>query len=276
MGKIRIGISGWTFPAWRGIFYPKGLPQKKELEFATRELTSLEINGTFYSLQKPETFENWREQAPENFQYAIKAPQFITHVLRLKEVAEPLATFFASGILKLQDKLGPILWQFPPNVMLKDDRFEKFLKLLPTDHDEAAKLAKRHGPKVKGRAWTKALTSAPIRHAFEFRHPSFLHRDFTDLLSKHNVAFVYGHASVKSQFTEVPTSDFHYARLHGEGPQFKKGYPSRSIQEWTKKSKSWSKDGDVFVYFSNDAKVYSPQGAQALLQSLSKSPKKAA
>lgn len=127
MAKAWIGISGWTFPGWRGSFYPEDLPQRRELEYASRKLNSIEINGTFYSLQKPATFQNWYDQTPNDFLFSVKAPQFITHVLRLKESAEPLANFFASGLLCLKEKLGPVLWQFPPNVMLKDDRFEKFL-----------------------------------------------------------------------------------------------------------------------------------------------------
>ncbi len=274
MGKPRVGISGWTFPAWRGTFYPKDLVQKKELEYASRQLTSIEINGTFYSLQRPATFQSWYDQTPDDFQFAVKAPQFITHILRLKEPAEPLANFFASGLLNLREKLGPILWQFPPNVMLKDDRFEKFLKLLPWDAKSASKLAKKHGEKVEGRAVTKVEGQFPVRHAFEFRHKSFLNEDFLATLRSHNVAFVFAHeGGEKTPYTEEPTADFIYARLHGEGKPYAKGYPDREIAKWTKKVASWSKSGlDCYVYFSNEAKLHSPAGAAKLLRALGLAP----
>ena len=191
MAKPWIGISGWTFPDWRGTFYPEELVQRRQLEFASRRLNSIEINGTFYSLQKPASFQNWYQQTPQDFVFAVKAPQFITHILRLKNVKEPLANFFASGLLCLKEKMGPILWQFPPNVMLKDDRFDKFLKLLPCDAKTAARMARGHGKKVEGRAYTKASGEFRVRHAFEFRHKSFLNKDFLATLQAHNVAFVF-------------------------------------------------------------------------------------
>ncbi len=270
MAKTWVGISGWTFPGWRGTFYPKDLTQKRELQYASRQLSSIEINGTFYSLQRPETFQRWSDQVPENFIFAVKAPQYITHIRRLKEVAEPLANFFASGLLCLRKKLGPILWQFPPNVMLKDDRFEKFLRLLPQDAKSASRLARKHGKKVEGRAFTKAQGDFKVRHAFEFRHKSFLNKDFVDLLREHNVAFVFAHeGGERAPYTEDPTADFIYARLHGEGKRFKKGYPDREIAEWASKISHWNRKGlDAFVYFSNEAKVYSPNGATKLLKKL--------
>jgi uncharacterized protein YecE (DUF72 family) len=270
MAKPWVGISGWTFPAWRGTFYPEGLVQRKELGFASRALNSIEINGTFYSLQKPSSFQKWYSEVPEEFRFSVKAPQFITHVLRLKEAEEPLANFFASGLLCLKEKLGPILWQFPPFVMLKDDRFEKFLELLPHDAKSASKLAKKHGEKVEGRAHTTVDKNFPVRHAFEFRHASFLNKDFLELLRKHNVAFVIAHEGAeKAPYTEEPTADFIYARLHGEGKKYAKGYPDREIAEWGKKITVWNGLGmDSFVYFSNQAKVHSPAGAMKLLKVL--------
>ncbi len=268
MSKVRIGISGWTFPPWRESFYPKGLPQKKELEFASRAVTSIEINGTFYSLQRPPTFQTWYRETPNDFQFAVKAPQFMTHVLRLKDCEVPLANFLASGLLCLGKKLGTILWQLPPNVTLKDDRFEKFLALLPHDGKGAAEIARGHGPKVEGRAWTTIEENFPIRHAFEFRHRSFDTPAFRSLLAKHNVAFVCAHEG-SGPFVEEPTADFVYVRLHGEGPKFKKGYPPEEIAEWKKRVDAWSAESrDVYVYFSNDAKEFSPAGALALLDAL--------
>lgn len=266
--RVWVGISGWTFPGWRGTFYPEGLVQRKELEYASHRLSSVEINGTFYSLQRPKTFQAWRDVTPDNFMFSVKAPQFITHVLRLKEVEKPLANFLASGILSLNEKLGPILWQFPPNVMLKDDRFEKFIRMLPHDTKRASQIALRHDAKMKGRSWTKVGTALPMRHAFEFRHPSFLNKDFISFLTEHNIAFVMAHAGGKTPYIEEPTADFVYARLHGEGKPYAKGYPKKEISHWAEKIKGWTKKQEVFIYFSNEAKVFSPAGALALQDKL--------
>ena len=275
MARVRVGISGWTFPPWRGTFYPEELPQKKELEYASRALGSIEINGTFYSLQRPSTFESWHRETPDDFQFAVKAPQFITHVRRLKDCEEPLANFLASGLLLLGRKLGPILWQFPPNVMLKDDRFERFLELLPHDSRSAAALAKRHGPKVEGRAVTTVEESFPVRHAFEFRHPSFDTPAFRKLLAEHGVAFVCAHAAAKGPYVEEPTADFVYVRLHGEGKKYAKGYGAAEIAAWAARCEKWRRTKrDVYVYFSNDAKEYAPIGAKRLIAALDERPKR--
>ncbi len=268
MSEIRVGFSGWTYPPWRGDFYPKGLVQKKELEFASRKVNSLEINGTFHSLQKPESFQKWYAETPDDFCFSVKAPQYITHIRRLKGIEEPLANFFASGVLALKEKLGPILWQFPPNVMLKDDRFDKFFELLPVDFKSAAKLAKNHGEKMEGRAWFEVKKNHSIRHAFEFRHPSFLNPDFQKRLKQCNCAMVFAHAGEKSPLTEQPTADFIYARMHGQGEEYKKGYPQKVIQEWASKVEFWSQSRDVYVYFSTDQKECSPFDAMSLVQAL--------
>jgi uncharacterized protein YecE (DUF72 family) len=270
MAKSWVGISGWTFPGWKGTFYPEDLVKRRELEYASRRVNSIELNGTFYALQKPSSFQRWYQETPENFIFSVKAPQFMTHILRLKNVAEPLANFFASGILCLKDKLGPILWQFPPNVMLKDNRFIEFLKMLPHDSKAAARVARKHGKKVEGRAFTKPEGEFPVRHAFEFRHKSFLNEAFLKLLKKNNVAFVFAHEGGKNApYTEEPTADFVYARLHGEGKVYKKGYPDKEIARWATKIEEWNRSKrDAFIYFSNEAKVYSPDGAMKLLRRL--------
>lgn len=265
MAKAYIGISGWTFPGWKKQFYPKGLPARRELEYASRQVNSIEINGTFYSLQRPTSFQKWYSETPEGFVFAVKAPQFITHVLRLKEAKEPLCNFLASGLLCLKEKLGPILWQFPPNVMLKDKRFEKFLKYLPPSTKAAAKLAKKHGDRVEGRAFTETDADRPLRHAFEFRHKSFLNADFLALLKHHNVAFVYAHAIGKGAYVEEPTADFEYVRLHGEGKPYKKGYPKKELSRWAERlEENVSRRHDTYVYFTNEAKKFSPAGALEL------------
>ena len=148
-GTVRIGISGWTYAPWRGVFYPKGLPQKRELEYATSQFSSLEINGTFYGMQRPDAFADWADRAPDDFVFAVKAPRFITHIRRLRDVATPLANFIASGLLRLGPKLGPILWQFPPNFRFDAERIEAFLKLLPHDTEAAAQLGRKHDDRLK-------------------------------------------------------------------------------------------------------------------------------
>src|SRR5579872_6509999 len=173
---VRIGISGWTYPPWRGVFYPKGLPQKCELQYASRQFNSIEINGTFYGMQRPAAFADWANRTPDGFVFAVKAPRFITHIRRLRDAETPLANFIASGLLRLGPKLGPILWQFPPNFRFDAERIEAFLKLLPHDTDAAAKLGRRHDDKLKAPAWLKVDTARPMRHAFEIRHDTFRSR----------------------------------------------------------------------------------------------------
>jgi uncharacterized protein YecE (DUF72 family) len=258
MADIRVGISGWTHDEWRGTFYPKGTPRTKELDYASRQLSSIELNGTFYSLQKPKSFQEWYSKSPEGFVFSVKAPQFITHVLRLKEVDEPLKNFLASGLLCLKEKLGPILWQFPDYVTLKDNRFEEFLKIIPHDSKAAAALAREHGPKVKGRAWTEAGGDYPIRHAFEFRHPSFVNKDFLSMLHEHGVAAVVAHD--EESYVDQPTADeFVYLRLYGGG---KTTYSARDLEAWAEKIIGWKRD--AFVYLGGEVKDRGPFLAQDL------------
>lgn len=269
MAKIYVGMSGWTYAPWRGGFYPKGLTQKKELEFASRQVNSIEINGTFYSLQRPTSFQKWYDETPKNFVFAVKGNQYITHIRRLKEIEEPLCNFLASGLLCLGEKMGPLLWQFPPSVTLKDDRFEKFLKILPYDSKAAAKLAKKHTAKVDGRSVTKAKGDYEIRHAFEFRHPSFINPEFMDLLREHNVAVVFAHSGLKSPFVEEPTADFVYARMHGQEAKYKKGYSHSSMDWLAKRVKVWTgAERDAYIYFDTEAKDYAPKDALSLLKRL--------
>ena len=221
----RIGISGWTYKPWRnGPFYPKKLPQNDELAFASRHLNSIEINGTFYSLQRPSSFATWREQTPEDFVFSIKGGRFITHIKRLKDCEAPLANFFASGVLKLGEKMGPILWQLPPNFLFNADQLETFFELLPRDTKSAAAMAKRHDDHMKGRAWTRAVTDQPIRYALEVRHESFKDESFVKLMRKHNVAIVVADTAGKWPVIEDVTADFMYLRLHGDEAIYVSGY----------------------------------------------------
>jgi uncharacterized protein YecE (DUF72 family) len=283
MAELRIGISGWNYTPWRGTFYPKELTQKRELAFASRELNSIEINGSFYSLQRPESYQKWYDQTPEKFVFSLKGGRFITHMKKLKGVETPLANFFASGLLALREKLGPILWQLPPSLGFDPERIESFFALLPRDTKSAAKLARKHDQRMKDRAYTRAGENRPIRHAMEVRHHSFNDPQFIHLLRKHDVALVVADTAGKWPYMEDVTSDFVYVRLHGEEQLYVSGYDAASLTRWSKKIRAWSAGGevadakriaalakkrkrgrDVYVYFDNDVKVRAPYDAMNL------------
>src|SRR4051812_24004284 len=213
MPDTRIGISGWTYAPWRGVFYPKGVTQKNELAYASRAFNSIEINGTFYSLQRPNSFQAWYEQTPDDFVFSVKGGRFITHMKKLVGVETALANFFASGVLALREKLGPILWQLPPMLSFNEGRLANFFDLLPRDTRAAAKLASKHDERLKGRSFTKAQVAQPIRYALEVRHASFKTPAFVALLRKHRVALVRADTAGKWPYMEDVTADFIYARL---------------------------------------------------------------
>jgi uncharacterized protein YecE (DUF72 family) len=284
---MRIGISGWNYPGWRGVFYPKGLAQRRELEYASRRFNSIEINGTFYSLQRPEYFEAWYRTTPEDFRFAVKGSRFITHMKKLNDIKAPLANFFASGVLCLKEKLGPILWQFGPNWPLDLERFETFLDLLPASTAAAARLARRHDDRLEGRAWTRADHDRPIRHAVEVRHPSFFSMPFVRLLRRHRVALVIADTAEKFPYAEDVTAGFVYLRLHGTGQIYAGGYSGEQLDAWVSRIEAWKhgrepRDArriddrpartlqrrDVYVYFDNDAKVKAPFDALELASRL--------
>jgi uncharacterized protein YecE (DUF72 family) len=277
---VRIGISGWTYAPWRGRFYPKHLPHGRELEYATSQFSTLEINGTFYGMQRPEVFADWANRAPDGFVFAVKAPRFITHMKRLREAETPLANFIASGLLRLGQKLGPILWQFPPNFGFDAERVAAFLRMLPHDTDAAAHCGRKHDNRLKARAWLKADAERPMRHAFEIRNETFRTRAFIDLLRKHDVALVCADTVEWPRLMDL-TSDFVYCRLHGSEELYASGYDARSLDEWATRVAAWAMGGepadaervggkgrkrkrDVFVYFDNDIKVRAPVDALAL------------
>jgi len=286
-GDLRIGISGWRYAGWRGKFYPKNLPQRCELEFASGAFNSIEINGSFYSLQRPSSYQRWYDQTPTDFIFSVKGGRFITHMKRLRDVEIPLANFFASGILCLREKLGPILWQFPPRLRWNEEKFRSFFELLPGDTRAAARLAKHHNKKLKGRAWTKTDRPRALRYAVEIRHGSFLVPEFFSLLRKHKVAFVFADAATKWPYAEDITADFIYCRLHGGEELYSSGYTESAIKKWAGRIRKWRigkqprhahlitsrkktrpARRDVFVYFDNDAKVHAPFNAKALAQRL--------
>jgi uncharacterized protein YecE (DUF72 family) len=279
--EVRIGISGWNYAGWRGVFYPKGLPHRRELEFASGAFNSIEINGSFYSLQRPTSYRRWYGETPENFLFSVKGARFITHMKKLREVEVPLANFFASGILALEEKLGPILWQFPPNFGWNAKRFRAFFQLLPKTTKEASALGKRHDSKLKARAWLKTKRDRTLRYCVEIRHASFLFPDFFELLREFKIAFVFADTAGKWPYAEDLSADFVYCRLHGDTQLYTSGYSDRALDWWAARLKLWrqgqqptdaklvtaktkSEPRDLFVYFDNDAKVHAPFDAQTL------------
>lgn len=284
---VYVGLSGWTYAGWRGKFYPRKLAQKKELEYASREFPSIEINGTHYSLLRPKNFQAWYDQTPAGFIFSIKGSRYITHMRRLRDVKKPLANFFASGVLVLREKLGPFLWQLPPSFRYDREVLEEFFELLPRTTTAAAKLAKAHGPEVNGRAWMRKTPARRLRHCLEIRHESFLVPEFFALLRKQGIAFVFADTARRFPYVEEVTSDFIYIRLHGDEELYVSGYTDTALDHWAKRIRLWKegkqprdarliasrKDAgkgkkDVYVYFDNDAKVKAPGDAKRLIEKL--------
>lgn len=293
MSELRIGISGWTYAGWRNVFYPPDLPRKRELEYAAQQFNSLEINGTFYSLQRPSAFRAWYEATPRDFVFAVKGSRFITHMKKLRDVETALANFMASGLLLLREKLGPILWQFPPQLAFDEEKFSRFLALLPQTTTEASRLARRHDARVTGRAVLKAGHAARLRHAFEIRHESFLDERFIRLLRRHNAALVVADTAGLWPYAEDVTSDFVYIRLHGASELYTSGYTDDELDAWAARIRSWAagrqpRDAvlvsqtrprarahrDVYVYFDNDRKVRAPFDARRLADRLGRKPQR--
>ena len=261
-GEIRIGIGGWTYAPWRGTFYPDTLPQKRELEYASRRLTSIEINGTFYGLQKPATFAKWRDETPDGFVFSLKAPRFTTNRRVLGSAGDSIARFLASGIAELKDKLGAINWQFAPTKEFDPKDVEAFLKFLP-----------------------KTLGSRRLRHAVEVRHESFRCEQFIALLRKHEIAAVIAGDSNYPQMADA-TASFVYVRIMGTKKSEKFGYSKASLDAWAARAHSWAagtaakgmeyvnspkSDGkarDVYLYVISGDKERNPAAAASLIQRL--------
>ena len=282
-GVVRIGISGWRYAPWRGVFYPSDLPQRAELAFASRKHPTIEINGSFYSLQRPEFYARWYAETPPGFVFSVKGPRYVTHMLRLKDIDAAVANFFASGVANLGDKLGPILWQLPPSLRFEPEQVERFLDLLPRDADEASALARRRNDKVRGRARLVYGVNRALRHAIEVRHPSFVDPAFIRLLRKYRVALVVADTAGKWPLAEDVTSDFVYMRLHGDKELYVSGYTPAALAFWAERIRAWAKGAepadarriaadlraprrkrDVYCYFDNDVKVKAPRDAQRL------------
>lgn len=286
IGKTRIGISGWRYPPWRGVFYPADLPQREELPYASRQFSTIEINGSFYSLQSPSSYERWYEETPRNFVFAVKAPRYITHIRRLKQVETPLANFFASGLLTLREKLGPILWQLPPSLRYDEEVMETFLAQLPHDTQAMAAIARRHDRTIK-KAAIKADRKRSVRHAMEVRHTSFVTESFISQLRRHKVALVVADTAGKWPFLEDVTAGFMYLRLHGDKELYASGYTQAALNRWSKHIDAWRKgteprdarrcsdkpprkraSRDIYCYFDNDTKVKAPFDARQLIKQL--------
>jgi len=289
-GAIRIGISGWRYEPWRGVFYPEGLPQRGELAYAARHFATIEINGSFYSLQHPSSYAQWYADTPPGFVFAVKGGRFITHMRRLREVKEPLANFLASGIFNLREKLGPILWQLPPTLKYDRGRLETFLDLLPRDTRSACRLARQHSPQMKGRTRLSIDENRPLRHAIEIRHASFVEGSFIELLRMHGVALVIAETAGLWPLLHDITADFVYMRLHGDKDLYRSGYSNAALKRWAAKMQAWSRGRepanaarvlneappavtprDVYCFFDNtDAKLRAPQDAQTLRRILNR------
>lgn len=279
---MRIGISGWRYKGWRGKFYSPGLPQKDELASAACKFNTVEINGTFYSLQQPASFVRWAAETPDNFQFAVKGSRFITHMRKLRDIEVPLANFFASGVLLLGRKLGPFLWQFGPNFRFEPERLSRFFELLPRNTDQALALARRHDKIIETNAGLKVKGRFRFRHAIEIRHNSFAVSEFIALLRKYDVALVCADTGKWPLLMDV-TSDFVYVRLHGSNVLYRSGYEDVALDTWATRVVAWAQGGepedarhaspqaarsrrkrDVYVYFDNDAKARAPADALAL------------
>lgn len=287
VATLRIGISGWRYKPWRGRFYPAHLPQRAELDYASQCFPSIELNGSFYSLQRPCSYARWHEQTPPGFVFAVKAPRYITHMLRLRDIDTAMANFFASGLFGLGAKLGPILWQFPPGIKFDRKRFEPFLEMLPRDLEQAQGLARRRDHHVKGRARLAIDRNRRLRHAIEVRHESFRDPAFITLLRHHGVALVVADTAGKWPLLEDVTAGFMYLRLHGDAELYTSGYGAAALDDWARRIRAWSRgrqpadarrvsrarpprrqSRDIYCYFDNDAKVRAPPDARALMRRL--------
>ena len=285
MARVWIGTSGWRYPPWRGVFYPQGLAQRRELAHLAGRLNSVEINGSFYSLQRPESYRAWAADTPDEFLFAVKGSRYITHLKQLRDVRVPLANFLASGVLALGSKLGPLLWQLPPRLRFEPDRLDAFLRLLPHSTGAAAQLAGEHDERLDGRAETTVGADRPLRHALEVRHPSFRDPAFVALLREHDVALVVADTAGTFPYLDDVTARFVYVRLHGDAELYTSGYSSEALDRWAARIRAWrageapmsehtvappapcAPEGrDVLVYFDNDVKAHAPFDAMALAE----------
>jgi uncharacterized protein YecE (DUF72 family) len=287
MSRVRVGISGWEYDGWVGDFYPPSLPRRRRLEYVTHAFDTLEVNGTFYSLKSPTTFERWYGSAPADFRFALRGSRYITHTRRLRDPTVPLANFFANGLLRLEDKLGPLLWQCPPHMDWEPDTFEAFCARLPTDTMQASALARHHDARVRGRASYHVDRNRNLRHAFEIRDARMLRIEMLRCLRRHGHALVIADTAGRYPYAEDVTAGFVYVRLHGTGQMYVGHYDARARGHWRERIRRWAaadepehgqriaelrpparKGRDVYVYFDNDAHGHAPFDALALARDL--------
>jgi uncharacterized protein YecE (DUF72 family) len=275
---FQVGISGYDYPRWRGSFYPTALPKRRWLWYASRTFPSIELNGTFYSLKTPSVFQRWVDETPdEGFVFAVKGSRFITHNLKLRRAEPALGNFFASGLLALGRKTGPLLWQLPASYRFDAERIDTFLRLLPRTSRAAEQLAERHDQRLRADPLVRAAAPVRWRHALEVRHESYFCDEFFALLRQHDCAFVIADTAGKFGYAEEVTADLVYIRLHGSRELYVSGYTDDELDMWATKIQRWSRQGeqrrDVYVYFDNDAKVHAPHDAVRLMSRLGLAPR---
>lgn len=287
--RIRVGISGWRYEPWRGTFYPADLPQREELAYASSVLPIIEINGSFYSLQRPESYSKWYAGTPHGFIFSIKGPRFITHIRRLRDAEKPLANFFASGLFNLREKLGPVLWQLPPNFKFDADRMRNFFDLLPHDTRTALRLARKRESRMRGRSRLAIDENRPLRHVIEIRNETFRDERFIALLREYRIGLVVAETARRWPMFHDVTADFVYLRLHGDKELYRSGYSDRALDRWARRIRAWhrgaeprdaqrvssghgvgrGKPRDVYCFFDNtDVKLRAPFDAQTLMRKL--------
>ncbi|CAN5577619.1 DUF72 domain-containing protein [soil metagenome] len=269
-GRVVVGMAGWVYPPWRGDFYPRGLVQKNELAYASTQVTSIELNSSFYALPTPSSWRTWRDATPQDFVFSVKAPKLITQMKRLRNVSTDVSDFFASGLLALGPKLGAILWQLPPDHALDLPLLERFLDLLPHSTTEAVECATHRSDRMIGREHLDTDADRPVRHALEVRHHSFATDAVLNLLTKHGIAAVLGDSGGKWPVIDQATAGFRYARLHADEAIYPGGcYEPADLDRWAATIRNWVDAGqDAYVYFDNDAKTRAPIDAVNLLARL--------
>ena len=276
-GRAYVGISGYDYKPWRGAFYPEQLPARRWLEYASHRFNSVELNGTFYSLKSPAVFERWTAETPDrDFLFAVKGGRFITHNLKLRNAERSLGNFFASGVLALGRKTGPLLWQLPATYGFDAERMDAFMRQLPRTAREAEAVALQHDDRLRRGALVDAAAPVTYRHAFEVRHPSYFHDEFYAILRAHRCAFVVADTAGKFPYAEEVTADFVYVRLHGSRELYASGYTDDELDEWSARVERWRDAGrDVYFYFDNDAKVHAPCDAARLAERVDATPRMA-
>lgn len=266
---VRIGTSGWSYPHWRRRFYPQGLAHRAELEFLAQRLNSVEINASFYRLQRPRAYTSWAEQTPDDFLFAVKGSRFITHLKQLRDARQGLANFLASGVLALGAKMGPILWQLPASMEFDRERIAGFLDELPRTTAAAARLARQHDERLGDRVHLQPHGDRPIVHVLEPRHASFATRPALDLLRDQGVGLVQSDGAGKWPLLRAVTADVVYIRLHGHEQLYASGYDRRALRRWATRIRGWQDEGrDVYVYFDNDGSAHAPADALTLREIL--------